>query len=191
MDKKVFFEALKRGDEEAWQLAYDRFAPIVKSHLKRAPTKEDLKDCKDIWQETVLIIIDKLEKDDDIGDINHYISGIIANLWKKKWSSKKNNSFISLDEIQNSLSDDLKTPERLQIIYEITESVFDEMKKSPKNANCVQIISAQLFEKKSDRQLAKELGMSEAYIRVRRNKICMPYFVELFHKHPKFKDLFT
>lgn len=190
MTDKLFIEKLKNKEKEAWEEAYHRYFPKVKSFLKRS-SEENLKDAKDVCQEAIATLYIKIKQGAEIKDLGGYMYGIIRNKWLKKWS--KNKEVVPIENHNQDLPEknEIQDLERLKLSKEIVEDIFHLMRKTSGKENCVEIIKAPLYESKTDKDIAKVLGLNENYIRVRRHRVCMPFFIEHCKKHPKFLDLYN
>lgn len=182
-----FIEKLKRKDEAAWEEAYDLFYSRTEALLRsiKYPTDTLKEDAKDIWQETVIALYIHLEKGKKMNDLGGYIYGIIRNKGLKKLREKQKKAEIK----DNNTTPEENEYERLRTFNEIVQDVFKDMAQQKGLKHCIDIIRMFFLEKKRDREIAEKTALSEKYIRVRRNKVCLPYFKKAFAKHYKYPDL--
>ncbi|EAY30053.1 RNA polymerase sigma factor [Microscilla marina] len=182
-----FIEKLKRKDQDAWEEAYELYYPKTEAFLRsiKYPSATLKEDAKDIWQETVIVLFINLAKGKVMEDLGGYIYGII----KRKGFKKLNEKMKKTEIKDNNLVPEENEYERLNTFNEIVQDVFKDMAKQKGLKHCIDIIRMFFLERKRDREIAEKTQLSEAYIRVRRSKVCLPYFRKAFAKHYKFPDL--
>ena len=187
MNNNNFLEKLRAKDVVAWQEAYERYYPKTEMFLKsiRYPPDDLKEDARDIWQETVTILYLNLVQGKKIEDLGGYVFGIIRKKGLKKFNEKTKKNEI-IDNNWLSVEND---HERIKTTHEIAVDVLKDMDGKKGFKHCAEIIRMFFLERKKDREIAKKTGLKEDYIRVRRNKICLPYFRKAFMKHYKFPDL--
>jgi DNA-directed RNA polymerase specialized sigma24 family protein len=190
MNNQELLQKLKENDSKAWEEAYNLFYSKAVYFYKNLKTSfEEQQEAKDLWQETMLALYINVRKGEDILDIGAYIYGILNNLYKKnknfQGNSKKNENF---DNNYPLFEHDTI---RYKIIYEIIEDIFQEWSLTNSISDCVEIIKMQIFDNKTDREIAQKLDIKENYVRVKRNKKCVPLFIEKFKQHFKFVDLIS
>ena len=78
------FKGLKSKDNKAYEILYTFYYPSVKNFITKNSGCED--DAQDIFQETILVLLEKVPKDDFnlTSSLKTYIFAISSNLWLKR-----------------------------------------------------------------------------------------------------------
>ena len=187
MNDDHFIEKLKVKDQLAWQEAYNRYYAKTEAYLHRIryPADRLKEDAKDIWQETVIAFYIYLKKGNTPKDVGAYVYGIMRNLSLKRLKDRGREIPIEEDYIP----EEDNSFERIKLIREIVMDVLTSMKGKRGLTNCAEIIRLFFLERKKDREIATQIGLTENTIKVKRSTNCMPYFKEKFKKHYKYPDL--
>ncbi len=82
-DKETFL-GLKSKDNQAYEILYKFYYPSVKNFILKNNGNED--DAKDIFQETIIVLLEKVPKDDFnlTSSLKTFIFAISSNLWLKR-----------------------------------------------------------------------------------------------------------
>lgn len=179
----------KKIREKAWTQLYKESYPQLQYFTRNGIIKEE--DQADLWQDIALDLYIKLDQGHPIQNLKAYLFRVIKNQSWKLFTERKK-GIDKMEDYQEFLAivpDELLV-KKYQLVLEIAEDVFEDMLKEDSIRNCVQIIRARFFDKIKDEELAPELGLAQDYIRVRRHKICLPYFLKQIENHPKYPELF-
>ena len=172
-----YIDALRTNDTKLIAEIYKRYAPGIKSYLRSRGADDEV--AGDIFQES-LIDVYKLAYDGQFV-LTCPIEAFLLMICKRKWLNtvKKNQSHgvtKSLDDGYTHVADDADKNaalhadqlEKEKLVIAMLEEISDR---------CREIILAS-YAKKSQEQLAAQLGVSYAYLR-KKKSICMSELIEL------------
>ena len=148
---------LKNGNRRTYEALYqENFASVQKFVTKNSGTTDD---AKDIFQDTLLVLIEKLRTDNFelTASLKTYIIAISKNLWFKKLRNKSyyrqaEFSEMLLDkfnsEISSAINEEKSYWERLQTYF------------SKITAHCNHLLHSMFFKNKNIEEIQKEYGYS-------------------------------
>ncbi len=147
---------LRNGNRDSYEALYkENFASVEKFITKNSGTIDD---AKDIFQDTLLVLIEKLRADNFelTASLKTYIIAISKNLWFKKLryqsyyrQSEFSDTFNS--EISTSINDEKSYWEKLQsYLSKIT-------------AHCNHLLQSMFFKNKNIEAIQKEYGYSSRH----------------------------
>jgi len=89
MDENEVVDGLKKRNNAAYDLLYTFYYPSIEHFVKR--NSGTSADAKDIFQETIIVLLDKVPKKDFIltSSIKTYIFAVASNLWLKRLRQAK------------------------------------------------------------------------------------------------------
>lgn len=89
MQENQIVDGLKKRNSAAYDLLYTFYYPTIENFVKRNSGTAD--DAKDIFQETIIVLLDKVPKKDFIltSSIKTYIFAVASNLWLKRLRDAK------------------------------------------------------------------------------------------------------
>lgn len=148
---------LKNGDSRSYESLYqENFSSVEKFIVKNSGTIDD---AKDIFQDTMIVLIEKLRADNFelTASLKTYIIAISKNLWFKKLRYK---SYYRQTEFSEVLSDKFNS--------EISSSINDEKSYWEKlqiylskiTAHCNHLLQSMFFKNKNIEDIQKEYGYS-------------------------------
>jgi len=123
-DDNDLVEGLRRGDPSLLERLYKTFFPTVTRLVLN--NGGDIDDAKDVFQETVLVLYDKVS----IGDFNlssklkTYIYSVSRNIWLKKLNKKGIFSDIADYVEKISTDDDIERKRELDLQFQMMESAL-------------------------------------------------------------------
>ena len=99
------FNGLKANDSGAYAILYKFHYPSVRNFIVKNNGCED--DAKDIFQETLLVLLEKLPKDDFTlsSSLKTYIFAISSNLWLKRLRDSNKTVRTEMDVYEKYLAD--------------------------------------------------------------------------------------
>lgn len=103
-DQETFL-GLKSKDNHAYEILYKFYYPSVKNFILKNNGSED--DAKDIFQETIIVLLEKVPKDDFnlTSSLKTYIFAISSNLWLKRLRDSNNMVKAEIGTYEKYLSD--------------------------------------------------------------------------------------
>ena len=174
---------MRFGDDQIIRDFYIKEFPKVKHYIER--NSGDEFDAKDIFQDALIIVYEKIKKDTlDIScSIETYVYGVCKHLW---WNKLKRNKkfkpnedhdlFVENDEV--SLLQDLEQKERVLLVQKYLAKLGE---------GCQEILVS-FFSGYSLREIATKMKLSEGYVR-KRKFMCQKKLTELVEKDTVFKEL--
>src|SRR4051812_44344147 len=89
MEENQVVDGLKKRNNAAYDLLYSFYYPMIENFVKR--NNGTSADAKDIFQETIIVLLDKVPKEDFIltSSIKTYIFAVASNLWLKRLRDAK------------------------------------------------------------------------------------------------------
>ncbi|THU35803.1 sigma-70 family RNA polymerase sigma factor [Niastella caeni] len=97
----ILLDKLRMEENDAYNLLYKAHFPSTANYIKKNSGNDQ--DAEDIFQESILVLLDKLRRPDFIltSSLKTYLFSISKNLWLKKIRSKKGFIIgITVDEIE-------------------------------------------------------------------------------------------
>ncbi|MBO9701665.1 MAG: sigma-70 family RNA polymerase sigma factor [Sporocytophaga sp.] len=159
-------EQLRSEDNEAFERLYHYYFPAILSFIKR--NKGNEADAEDIFQEAVLVLIQKIRQPDFIltSALKTYLFAISKNLWLKKLRANKLSTYDNLEICQN----DVELP------FEESEKSRDQklagwLKKITEN--CQKILMAIFFYKEPMDNLIKKMGWKNKHTAANQQYKCI------------------
>ncbi len=157
-DRETYL-GLKSKDNNAYEILYKFYYPSVRNFITKNNGSDD--DAKDIFQETIIVLLEKLPKDDFnlTSSLKTYMFAISSNLWLKRLRDSNKIVKTELDIYEKYLTD-----------YEEAESDSDEstMERAlnvfKKVTNkCKVLLTAIFYDKKSIETVTKEFGYTNKH----------------------------
>jgi RNA polymerase sigma factor (sigma-70 family) len=157
-DQEMFL-GLKSRDNHAYEILYKFYYPSVKHFIVKNNGSTD--DAKDIFQETICVLLEKVPKDDFslTSSLKTYIFAISSNLWLRRLRDSNKIVKTDLDIYEKYLADyeeaeadiyDNKTAQTQNIFKRITNK-------------CVTLLKAIFYEKKDIDFITKEFGYTNKH----------------------------
>ncbi len=157
-DQEIFF-GLKSNDNEAYKLLYKFYYPSVKNLILRNNGIED--DAKDIFQETLIVLLEKVPKDDFklTSSLKTFIFAISSNLWLKRLRDSKKFVRTELDVYEKYLSDYEEAEEDIQ---KANSNKVLKVFKTVTN-KCITLLKAIFYDEKNIDTITKEFGYTNKH----------------------------
>jgi RNA polymerase sigma factor (sigma-70 family) len=157
-DQETFL-GLKSRDNHAYEILYKFYYPSVKYFIVKNNGTQD--DAKDIFQETIMVLLHKVPKDDFnlTSSLKTYIFAISSNLWLKRLRDSNKIVKSDPDIYEKYLADyeegetnnpDNKTVKAQNILKKITDK-------------CVTLLKAIFYDKKDIDIITKEFGYTNKH----------------------------
>jgi RNA polymerase sigma factor (sigma-70 family) len=183
----ILLSQLKTGDNNAFEQLYrDHFYKVKQMIFKNNGTVDD---AREIFQDTMIILFKKV-RDSDFKltvQLGTYIYAIAHNVWLKKIRDSKHLKMISIvdTDLIEKLPDNLDI-ENMHQNYEQQHTIISEIITKMKK-ECRDIIDAAFFKKMSGILIAKQLGYTEDFVKVKKYR-CMQELKTLVKAHQLFKQ---
>ncbi len=153
------FNGLKANDNGAYTILYTFHYPSVRNFIVKNSGCED--DAKDIFQETLLVLLEKVPKDDFnlTSSLKTYIFAISSNLWLKRLRDANKIVKTEIDIYEQYLADyeeaeqaknEKNTNKALSVFRSITEK-------------CVLLLRAIFYNGKDIDTITKEFGYTNKH----------------------------
>ena len=99
------FLSLKANDNNAYEILYKFYYPSVKHFIIK--NNGSIDDAKDIFQETLCVLLEKVSKDDFnlTSSLKTYIFAISSNLWLKRLREANKTTKADIDVYEKYLTD--------------------------------------------------------------------------------------
>lgn len=187
MEEHTLLEQLRDGDAKAYRYIYKQFYRMIATYVGK--NNGDDEDAKDLFQETILALMDNLRKPDFSikVKVGTYFYSIARFIWIKKL--KKRGLTTSID-----------TQSEGDKFIEISESVIEEKVQQEKKHEliaqklgelgevCRKIITDFYLKKKKLKEIAEEMGYTNDFVRVKRMR-CMNKFKKNIQKDMAYHTL--
>ena len=166
-DKLTLLTAIKNSENAAFEHLYRAYYVMVANYVKKNSGTED--DARDVFQEVVFIFYKKLRGDPNFEltvEIGTYLYAIAQNLWLSNLR-KKNSVTIMDDEL--ALSDSIEDVDAMEEHLDMEKKhnqVADALKSMKEE--CRNIIEAAFYKRLSGSEIAKLLGYTESFIKVKK-----------------------
>ena len=165
---------IRAGDNQAiLQLYHIAFKYCASYVLRNGGVMED---AKDIFQEALLVFIEKLRKEKDFvieHDVKAYLYFIVRNLWLKRLRKEKKDGLeLVLDEQEQDqdqieLFDEIRVKEKN--ILEARHQQLSEQLKSL-HPTCRELLNLTFYENEKDKGIALIMNYSHKFVRVKRKR---------------------
>jgi RNA polymerase sigma factor (sigma-70 family) len=105
LSDKETFKGLQAKDNKAYEILYAFYYPSVRNFITKNNGTED--DAKDIFQETILVLLEKVPKEDFnlTSSLKTYVFAISSNLWLKRLRDSNKIVRTELDLYEKYLTD--------------------------------------------------------------------------------------
>lgn len=182
VDKKLL-NGLLNAEHKVVREVYDLALPSVIHWVKENNGTET--DARDIFQEALIALLQKLEKGDFklSCTLKSFLRIICRNLWLTRLRNRGKIQGTPMNDVENiQLDDDLEKrieqSERSQLFYQHFDTLGE---------NCRKILQW-FFDKVPLKTIAERLGSSEGYIK-KRKFICKEKLIKAVQADARFKEL--
>lgn len=148
------FLGLKSKDSEAYEILYKFYYPSVKNFILKNNGNED--DAKDIFQETIIVLLEKVPKDDFnlTSSLKTFIFAISSNLWLKR-----------LRDTNKMVKAEIGVYEKYLVDYEDAEQEIHQANSNKVvgvfkiiTNKCITLLKAIFYDEKNIDTVTKEFG---------------------------------
>lgn len=156
------FEGLKASDNKAYEILYKFYYPSVRNFICKNNGCED--DAKDVFQETILVVLEKIPKDDFNlrSSLKTYIFAISSNIWLKRLRDANKIVKTELSMYEKYLSDyedaEEKTVEAHQNNFKRVLNTFKKV-----SDKCKVILTAIFYDEKNIETVTREFGYTNKH----------------------------
>lgn len=154
MDENRVVDGLRKRNNAAYDLLYTFYYPTIERFVKQ--NSGTSADAQDIFQETILVLLDKVPKKDFIltSSIKTYIFAVASNLWLKRLREVKKASVLSDDyELEDMTLSEWEQKEDSLKERNILERVFHRLTK-----HCVVFLTKTFLAGATREKLVEEMG---------------------------------
>jgi RNA polymerase sigma-70 factor (ECF subfamily) len=161
-DEKFLFEKIRIGDEAAFKVIYNRFAPRLYYFVYEYVPQNDI--VENIVQDTFMALWDKRSKLADNTNLGAYLFTVAKNncLYKLRDQRYKQKLFESANINEPELKANLVALDVLDTsviaFTEIEQIIRDTLNQLP--PQCRTVFNLSRFEEKKNKEIADELGIS-------------------------------
>jgi RNA polymerase sigma factor (sigma-70 family) len=152
---EIIFSGLKLGDENAYNELYKHcYISVERFILKNRGTTQD---AKDIFQDTMLILIEKIQSDNFelTATIDTYVYAVSKNLWLKKLRGISAHPEVPLTNLDCNYF-----KEEMMLIAEDEKTYLEKIKTlmAKLSAHCYHLLHSMIFENKGIKEVQKIFG---------------------------------
>jgi RNA polymerase sigma factor (sigma-70 family) len=175
-------QGLKSGESFAVKYLAREFLPVISYFISK--NNGDNEDAKDVFQDALFIIIEKVHRNDfEIhGNLSTYLFAICKHLWLTELGRQKAVKNYEMRKESDQIERDFSEAGD-RIFYEnVFRKCFDTMD------DISQKILKMYWSEVSPSEIAETLGYSYGYIRKKKSE-CMKELKNKIMRHPDFKEL--
>lgn len=175
-------QGIKAGESYAVKFLVRDFLPVIRYFISKNNGNEE--DAKDIFQDALYIIIEKIYNDDLVlhGTLSTYMFAICKNLWLMALDKQKAAKNYELRRTLNHVENDFTETADRSFYETIFRQCFDEMDEVS------QKILKMYWMEISPAEIAKKLGYTYGYVRKKKSE-CMKELKNRIINHSNYKEL--
>lgn len=188
MKEEVLIEALKRGENTAYEYTYRQYFPMIRDYLTK--NNGSIEDAHDIFQETLIVLVKQMRKPTFklSAKLSTYLYAITRKMWLYKLRGKKEVDSLDAREDKEKLLGTVDIDgieikqifeEKYQLVQEVLKTLTEE---------CQKVIIGFYFKKLPLKEIEKKLNYSKGFGK-QKKKRCMDGFKKLVLDHPESKNL--
>lgn len=157
-DQETFL-GLKSKDNQAFEILYKFYYPSVKNFILKNNGTED--DAKDIFQETIIVLLEKVPKDDFnlTSSLKTFIFAISSNLWLKRLRDANKMVKTEIGTYEKYLSDYEEAEEDIHL--QNTNKVVKVFKLMTNK--CITLLQAIFYADKNIDTITKDFGYTNKH----------------------------
>ena len=159
MDEIQTINNLKKRDNAAYQLLYSFYYPAIENFVKR--NSGTPADAQDVFQETIIVLLDKVPKEDFImtSSIKTYIIAVASNIWLKRLrEAKKVTRFEMNYELEDLSLAEWEMKEESKMQGNRLQRIFERLTR-----HCVIFLTKTFLSGVSREKLIEEMGYRNAH----------------------------
>ncbi len=173
IDNNTIIALLRQGDNKIFEHFYKEYYRVVAAFVLQ--NSGDEQDARELFQDTMIVIFKKVRDTPDFAltvKWATFIYAVARNLWFKKLNLRKQNPIILVENDnffeQNIDNQDIEIKETdYEQKHHAIKNILNNMKKE-----CREIIEAAFYQKLSGAAIAKLLGYTEDFVKVKKFR-CM------------------
>lgn len=159
MEENQIIAGLKNRNNAAYNLLYTFYYPGIENFVKRnSGTSED---AQDVFQETILVLLDKVPKKDFIltSSIKTYITAVSSNIWLKRLREAKRITRLELEyELEDMTLAEWEQKEESRVQRNILQRVMERLTR-----HCVRFLVKTFLSGASRKKLIEEMGYKNSH----------------------------
>ena len=159
MEENQIVAGLKKRNNAAYNLLYTFYYPGIEKFVKRnSGTPED---AQDVFQETILVLLDKVPKQDFIltSSMKTYITAVSSNIWLKRLREAKRITRLALDyELEDMTPAEWERKEETMVRRNILQRVMERLTR-----HCVGFLVKTFLSGASRDKLIEEMGYKNSH----------------------------
>ncbi len=177
MKDSLLIDQLKIRSSKAYDHLYEQYFGLVEIHVLR--NSGNLMDAEDLFQDTLIVLVEKLQKDDFIlsASLKTYIMAIAKNLWLKKLRGKKPREQFGFKHEKAFYEEMQLSIERENTYRQKLKSLFNRL-----TEHCSQLLHDIYYKLKSIVQIKEEYGYSSKHTAQNQKHKCVKQLRELQSK---------
>ncbi len=154
MEENQVVDGLKKRNNAAYDLLYSFYYPTIENFVKR--NNGTSADAKDIFQETIIVLLDKVPKEDFIltSSIKTYIFAVASNLWLKRLRDAKKMTQLDNDlELEDMTLSEWEEKEEILSERNVIQRLFHKISK-----HCLIFLTKTFLTGATREKLVEEMG---------------------------------
>jgi len=159
MDESKVLSNLKQRNNAAYDLLYTFYYPAIERFIKR--NSGTTADAEDIFQETIIVLLDKVPKKDFVltSSIKTYIIAVASNLWLKRLRAAKRITSLEPDyELEDLTLAEWEQKEENRVKHNVIKRVFSRISR-----HCVIFLTKTFLRGATREKLMEEMGYSNTH----------------------------
>jgi len=165
-------ENLRKGDYGLMTFVYDAIFPACAKYIR--DNNGNSRDAEDVFQEALLILLKKVEQPhfELTSSLKTYLYAIVRNLWLKQLGkTKRRGHVVNIDDYSLAFSLVATSDHTLEMEGLTAKSHSINIAIQSLKSDARHIIENYYYQRKPLKEIAKEMGYTEAYIRVKKNRV--------------------
>ncbi|MEL6926943.1 MAG: sigma-70 family RNA polymerase sigma factor, partial [Bacteroidota bacterium] len=163
----TLIDQLRNGSAPLLHYIYEHIYPACAKYITDNSGSET--DARDFFQEAMMIIYRKVEKADFqlTSSLKTYLYAVVRNLWLRQLDKQRRHRRLSINTIENTIDIfDSTENDATECLYKQMEQAVQQLKPEARY-----IIANYYYQKKPLKKIAVELGYTEGYIKVKKNRV--------------------
>jgi len=154
MEENHVVEGLRKRENAAYHLLYTFYYPSIENFVMR--NSGTSADAKDIFQETIIVLLDKVPKEDFVltSSIKTYIFAVASNLWLKRLRDAKKLTQLDNDlELEDMSLSEWEEKEEIRSERNVIQRVFHKVSR-----HCLVFLTKTFLTGATREKLIEEMG---------------------------------
>ena len=176
-------EGIRSGNNEVLKVIYDHYYPMVRKFVQR--NNGSYEDARDIFQECVMVILEKSRKDDFRLDctIKTYLYSVCRNIWLQRLDRSRRN--IGIAEIENYAAEEVHG---IYADMEMCKKRIYQKHYLSLSDKCREIIELYL-QQLPFREIALKMGLGSKQYAIKKKYECIRNLIKRVRNDPEYKRL--